>query len=250
MQPQDTTSPDIAAGSDTPARKWDDPEYRKAYFAAYNAARKDKTCEYDKSYREAHLEEKRAKDREYAASHREDARERATQWYRDHPEQAKASRKDWYQANLEKAAEYAKQYRLDHMEHIREGVARRRERIRMQHRERLRANPEANRARVRAWTKANPEKAKACRTNGFARRKARLLNCHTEPVDRAAIIARDKGVCGICGKKVSPKQIVLDHILPLARGGAHAPYNLQVAHARCNAIKGAGRLPSQLRLSI
>ena len=249
MHSQDITSPPSVATPDKPIRKWDDPDYRKAYWKAYHAAHREKTAAYHKVYRETHLEEKRAKDREYAATHREEARQRATQWYKDHREQARVSQKAWYRAHLEKMAEYNKQYRLEKADRIRDLVEQRRPTIRKQNRERLRANPEPNRARVKAWVKANPERAKASQSESFHRRKARLLNCHTEPVDRKAIIARDRSICGICGKKVPPKQIVLDHILPLAHGGAHAPYNLQVAHARCNAIKADGRLPSQLRLA-
>lgn len=31
----------------------------------------------------------------------------------------------------------------------------------------------------------------------------------------------------------------LDHVIPLAAGGPHTPENLQLAHLRCNAKKGA-----------
>ncbi len=250
MQSQDTTSPQSATTPVKPTCKWDDPEYRRAYFAAYHAAHQEQRAAYHKAYREAHLEEKHAKDREYGAAHREEIRQRAAQWYKDHPKQGRASRKTYYETHREEVSESSHARRLEHLEEYR-AYDRQRAPLRRDYaRERLRANPEANRARVRAWVKANPEKAKAARQEGFARRKARLLNCHVEPVDRQAIITRDKGICGICGKKVPPKQIVLDHILPLSKGGAHAPYNLQVAHSRCNSIKADGRLPSQLRLNV
>lgn len=58
-------------------------------------------------------------------------------------------------------------------------------------------------------------------------------------IERAAIIARDNGVCHICGGTPAPEDIHLDHIVPLARGGTHDPENLAVACARCNLSKGA-----------
>lgn len=67
-------------------------------------------------------------------------------------------------------------------------------------------------------------------------------------VKRATIIARDRSRCGICGKKVSPQEMSIDHIIPLSAGGTHAAINLQVAHKRCNSRRGAGRIPAQMRL--
>lgn len=64
------------------------------------------------------------------------------------------------------------------------------------------------------------------------------------------VIIRDKGICQICGKPVDmndrswngyvgPLYPSTDHIIPLARGGAHIWSNVQLAHAMCNSIKGA-----------
>lgn len=46
--------------------------------------------------------------------------------------------------------------------------------------------------------------------------------------------------CGICGAAVAAGEaIALDHILPVSLGGDDAIDNLRVAHARCNARRGA-----------
>jgi 5-methylcytosine-specific restriction endonuclease McrA len=46
--------------------------------------------------------------------------------------------------------------------------------------------------------------------------------------------------CGICGAVIADEEAVaLDHLLPVSRGGGDAPENLRVAHARCNARRGA-----------
>jgi 5-methylcytosine-specific restriction endonuclease McrA len=58
------------------------------------------------------------------------------------------------------------------------------------------------------------------------------------PVDRAAIIRRDDKTCWICKKRLQVKEIELDHIIPLSRGGKHIPENVKVACKSCNAWKG------------
>jgi 5-methylcytosine-specific restriction endonuclease McrA len=63
--------------------------------------------------------------------------------------------------------------------------------------------------------------------------------------DRARI-ARDKPSCHICGKAIDytlphtdPWSYVLDHVMPLAKGGADAISNKKAAHRECNSKKRA-----------
>jgi len=53
------------------------------------------------------------------------------------------------------------------------------------------------------------------------------------------------GVCAICGRKVKksvefndPESPVVDHIIPISKDGTHTWDNVQLAHWKCNAIKG------------
>jgi 5-methylcytosine-specific restriction endonuclease McrA len=70
-----------------------------------------------------------------------------------------------------------------------------------------------------------------------------------ERVDFKAIIARDRWTCGLCGGKVKPADLNIDHIIPLSKNGPHAYWNLQVAHEVCNKRKG-NKLIGQPRLPI
>lgn len=86
------------------------------------------------------------------------------------------------------------------------------------------------------------------------RYRARKVNAYVAPVFTEEIIKRDKGICGICGKKISlklqyphPMSLSIDHILPLSDGGTHEPKNVQLAHFICNSVKGMGGT-DQLRL--
>jgi len=102
------------------------------------------------------------------------------------------------------------------------------------------------RAYQRLWRQANP--AKNLDFSGQYRAR-KMAAARVDKVDRAAVIARDRAICHICGKRVlDPKAIHLDHLVPVSKGGDHTANNLAVAHASCNLSRGAGRIPAQLRL--
>lgn len=73
---------------------------------------------------------------------------------------------------------------------------------------------------------------------------------------RVDIFERDGWRCHICGKKIRcslphshPLGATLDHLIPLADGGADAPDNVAAAHRLCNSIKGVSG-PAQLLLGV
>jgi hypothetical protein len=87
-------------------------------------------------------------------------------------------------------------------------------------------------------------------------RRARIKGCEYELVNARAVYRRDGWKCGICGRHVDkdraypdPLSPSLDHIVPLACGGAHKYDNVQLAHLACNVeagTKGGGIAPSDL----
>lgn len=92
---------------------------------------------------------------------------------------------------------------------------------------------------------------------GHRARKARKMAVASEPYTNAEIAQRDGWRCGICGGKVDPAlswpdpwSISIDHVVPFAEGGDDTKANVQLAHLRCNVVKGAKALPrgEQLRL--
>ena len=77
------------------------------------------------------------------------------------------------------------------------------------------------------------------------RRRARQKQAFIAPVSRHRIYKRDQWICQLCHEPVDmtasvPSMLAptIDHIIPLARGGAHAPHNVQTAHFICNSRKG------------
>lgn len=77
-------------------------------------------------------------------------------------------------------------------------------------------------------------------------KRARKQNAFIEAVSFDEIYKRDRGICQLCGGKVSldysiyhPQSASLDHIIPLSRGGTHEAANVQLAHLYCNMSKGS-----------
>lgn len=46
-----------------------------------------------------------------------------------------------------------------------------------------------------------------------------------------------EGICRHCGKKFPPRQLTMDHLVPLARGGRTGKNNVVVACKTCNSKK-------------
>lgn len=176
-------------------------------------------------------EEARRRDRERQAikrkahpeAHREASKRR---YYADH-EAVKAKRRQKYaeQANRHRAIDKAR--RAAHPERYSELSRARYER-----------NRERKLAVNTAWREKNRERVRA----NARRRDALKARTAIGPVDYRAILAASGGLCGICGGVVdasNPKAYHYDHIVPLARGGAHVQSNIQLAHAKCNMRKWA-----------
>lgn len=111
------------------------------------------------------------------------------------------------------------------------------------------ADPIAARQRMKEWRQRNHARWQTLRFKAAAKRRAAMLHPASEVVDRHAVIARDQSRCHVCGAVVPPTEITLDHLIPLARGGPHAAWNVAVAHRGCNSSRGV-RGPAQPRLPI
>ena len=135
----------------------------------------------------------------------------------------KAMWDSWYEKNKERIRDKAKRYHHEHK-------ARRSDAYRAWYVK----NRAYSLAKKRAWEKAHPYAQKEWHST----RRARIKNARTGSIDYVAILGRDCGLCGLCQRPVAPHDLSFDHIMPLARGGAHSMENLQVAHVLCNTKKG------------
>lgn len=106
-------------------------------------------------------------------------------------------------------------------------------------RDRARYPQEADhrRAYARQYLAARPGLAKSLQLRRKARLAAVPVYRFTER-DWRRLKARYRGACAYCGVTGVPLQ--REHVIPLARGGAHGAGNIVPACARCNYGKAAG----------
>jgi len=101
----------------------------------------------------------------------------------------------------------------------------------------------ANRDRVRAhsrrWRATNLERARVQYRQATAKRRAQIAGVLIGLVSQEMIFQADGYRCVYCGAK---SNLVLDHVVPLAKGGAHIEENLVTACAPCDWSKGAKSL--------
>ena len=64
-----------------------------------------------------------------------------------------------------------------------------------------------------------------------------------------AIWERDQGTCQYTGKKLSPQQANIDHVIPKSRGGRTNWKNCVLTHKEVNSIK-ANRTPEEAGLKL
>lgn len=146
--------------------------------------------------------------------------------------------RDWRKKNTEKVKAQERGYRERHREELRAKQAKLRasgsDKLAAYTAASLRRNPKLFAEAQKRWRKKNPYKV----AEQIARRRALKKNAPiVEHVDRAAIIARDESTCYICGQKLEGRQVTLDHVIPLAKGGSHKADNLKVACRSCNSRK-------------
>lgn len=167
-------------------------------------------------------------------------------WGKEHPAQRKAAQKLWDDAHPEAVRASKQKYARTHK---RPPVTEReKQQMRRRHQKRLEIDPEyrpQRNASNRAWERANPLKVQ----ERGARRRARQRNAPVvEKIDRQLIYERDRWICQLCFKPVTPEDASADHVIPVIEGGNHTYQNLVTAHIFCNKSKGARRIPQQQRL--
>lgn len=97
------------------------------------------------------------------------------------------------------------------------------------------------------YCSAKCKKKKNARGSGYRDRCRKYGVEYNAGITRKAVIERDGNVCKICGKTcnendrrwgtLGPDFPTVDHIIPLAAGGAHSWNNVQCACASCNSYK-------------
>jgi 5-methylcytosine-specific restriction endonuclease McrA len=210
---------------------------------------------YDKKWRAKNLAHNRAYFRKYRAVHRDEIKARwnrdKEKWYAQMREQratpeSRAKRKAWNDKNHEKL----RILRRARAERNRERRREQRRRSNVKHREKKLArdrayrqqNPERYKAGIARARAKKPELYRALNLNSTEVRRVRKQSAPVERVSLTRIEERDDSRCHLCGQKVDRGERSFDHLIPVLRGGAHAEWNLMVAHLRCNQKRGTRRV--------
>lgn len=179
--------------------------------------------------------------------------------YRRHRETYLAQKRRRYLENkeyiLSKNKEWAKNNREKSNAIVKKCKDKNRDRIRDENREYQRKymaeNPDKVLASVREYTKRNPEKV-AARKADYRHRNRERVNAWTakrnlligDAVKNPQIIeliytwkAAKDTKCYYCAIPLFGKEVQIDHIVPISRGGKHEISNLCAAYKPCNSSK-------------
>lgn len=225
----------------------------KATSAAWREANPGRAAEIVAAWRKANPEVAKARALAYRQENADKQRQKTAAWRTANPERVKASVAAYRAANPEKIAVAQRAYRQGNKEKIKavnaayyamtrakalSAAAVNREANRERTRKAARAyyatNPEKCAADRKAWRLANPDKNRVYSQN----RRARKAGGKLSPDLIKKLLSLQNGRCACCRRPLG-KNYHLDHVVPLALGGANEDSNMQLLTNRCNVQKGA-----------
>jgi 5-methylcytosine-specific restriction endonuclease McrA len=150
----------------------------------------------------------------YSVVNGDKMRATSARWDAENAERAKQNRAAYYQSNKDL--------------------------IRERHRAWRDKNPEKVVELKRQWNSANPERAsEIARTSAANRRSRKKFSGGRLSTGLAQqLLKLQRGKCACCGTSLKDGYH-LDHITPLARGGANEDWNMQLLTPKCNQQKHA-----------
>jgi hypothetical protein len=213
---------------------------KRAASCECGACKACKKREYLRQYREANRERLNKRDAERYAANRDEERTKNRARYAANPAPYKARAKAWQAANaqitIDRATEWNKanpeKRKAIHRKYTVTHPEKKQENCRL-HRER---HPEFHKKRLIEWRKLNPAKNREYVANRRARTVGSGGNITADQI--AELYDRQKGKCAGCRQSVGD-DFHLDHVMPLALGGAHSIENAQILCALCNQRKHA-----------
>jgi len=176
----------------------------------YELENKEKRAMQHKQYRERNIDKVLAREKEYREANKEKVTNASKKWRQENPEKVKERWKAEYKKNREYYLLKEKQRWINKKEELQ--------------------------AKNKAWREANPEKVKEYR------RKYRLNIKDSLTLDYCEFLLTKP--CTYCGGKSE----VLDHIVPLSKGGTHTFDNLTPSCEKCNNEKKAKDLETFLKV--
>jgi len=160
-----------------------------------------------------------------------------------HPDRVAASKAKAKAEHPEREAQYQARYRSKNHEKTKAAMARwaaaNKERRREYMAKRYAENREQSLAARAEWGKQNPGQVLANALLCRARKKAVAIGDHVAVAVFAEIVSTEPTMfCFYCERPLPKNERQVDHVTPLARGGAHQVENLVCACRKCNRAKG------------
>ncbi len=174
-------------------------------------------------------------------SNRGRSRLKMRNWRADNKDRDNENRRKWMSANKDRmqatTTAWNKKNRLRRLAINRSWYKRNAEKERQRARRKRHQNLEKYRGNSRQYNSDNLPRLAVIARNRRARQKQNGGK-HTIG-DVAIIFKHQNGCCGYCRAPLTLGNCHVDHIVPLARGGANGRQNLQVLCPNCNQTKSA-----------
>jgi hypothetical protein len=174
------------------------------------------------AWRVANQERAKQNSSAYYAANKEQIKENVADYRAQNPEKVAACTAAWQKANPDKCNANTAKWAVANQDKVRAKNA-------AWHAK----NSEKVKAKTQRRRKQNPEWARLQVQNRRARTKGTLSRGITEK-----LFVLQKGLCACCSLPLG-ENYHLDHIMPLALGGANTDNNMQLLRQRCNTQKGA-----------
>lgn len=194
-------------------------ECNRARSAAWDKANAERVKERSAARRLANPDRERARHAAQYAANPQRALARHAMWRKAHPDYNTAAMAAWRKKNPERARANGRAYYRANPEKFRI--------------KRAKADKKKAVASSLAWQKRN----RAAVNAGSARHNARKRNAPGSGVTAAQwreVLAESLGLCAYCGER---KPLTMDHVEPIALGGAHDIDNIAAACGSCNSSK-------------
>ena len=187
--------------------------------------------EYQRIYREAHPQ-RIEENKRYRQKHANEIHQKRHVKYWENPEVARAAKRADHQKHRDERNAHLREARLKSPEVFRKYDLAKKDKP---------GYREANVARWETWKETHPEIAKAQKAASVLRRRARKAGATIVPVSAKDLQDLKESYCGLCAYCPN-SSTCFDHVVPLARGGAHCLDNLVPACKTCNGSKGSKSL--------
>lgn len=176
--------------------------------AAFHTANKDRRNAISSAWRGVNSEKKKSDAAEYYKNNSDARKDYSRAWREANPEASKTALKDYRITNREKRNQASAIWRESNSEKAKQNFA--------------------------SWADANPESSRIRAQN---RRARKIANGGVLSNGLASkLFELQKGKCACCGEPLGDNYH-LDHIMPLALGGANTDDNIQLLRPKCNLQK-------------